>query len=52
LHEAASNGDVKSIRLLLAAGANPHAAMPDGRTPIDLAKANKHDDAVGALKTR
>ncbi len=50
LHEAASNGDLPSIRLLLAAGADPHAAMPDGRTPADLAKANNHDDAVHALQ--
>jgi hypothetical protein len=23
--------------------------MPDGRTPADLARANKHDDALRAL---
>jgi ankyrin repeat protein len=49
LHEAASAGDLPSIRVLLAAGADPRSAMPDGKTPVDLARAHKHAEAVRLL---
>jgi len=52
LHEAAFNGDVVSIRMLLAAGADPSLRVPDGRTAVDLARAAKHDDAARLLQTR
>ncbi|MGZ6125643.1 MAG: ankyrin repeat domain-containing protein [Myxococcales bacterium] len=50
LHEAAQNGDVVSIRMLLDAGADASAALPDGRTALDLARAAKHADAARLLQ--
>ena len=38
------------IDVLLGAGANPNAAMPDGRTPRVLARAHEHERAVQALQ--
>ena len=52
LHEAAVNGDVVSIRMLLAAGADSSLRAPDGRTAVDLARAAKHGDAARLLETR
>jgi ankyrin repeat protein len=37
LHGAVLSGDLKEIRRLLAAGANPRIANRDGRTPIQVA---------------
>ena len=50
LHTAATNGDLELIRLLLAHGADPFAALPDGRTPGDLAEERAHDDPAAALR--
>lgn len=38
LHFAVSQGDLVSVAILLAAGANPEAATNDGMTPLGLAK--------------
>jgi uncharacterized protein len=50
LHTAATNGDLELIRLLLAHGADPSAALPDGRTPGDLAEERAHDVHAAALR--
>lgn len=52
LHEAAQAGDVASIRLLLAAGADRAAAAGKFGTPLDLARKGKHDAAAKLLTSR
>ncbi|MGH9419068.1 MAG: ankyrin repeat domain-containing protein, partial [Thermoanaerobaculia bacterium] len=42
LHTAAQLGDEVILDLLLARGADPHAAGDDGKTPADLAAAHGH----------
>ncbi|HZX96806.1 MAG TPA: ankyrin repeat domain-containing protein [Myxococcales bacterium] len=50
LHEAAFAGDVGAIQVLLAAGADPGIAMPDGKKAIDFAREHKHLEAARALE--
>jgi ankyrin repeat protein len=50
LHTAATNGDLELIRLLLAHGADRSAALPDGRTPGDLARERAHEGPAAALR--
>jgi ankyrin repeat protein len=58
LHEAAQTGDVTVVRLLLDAGADPNAKtgkLDDGRdavSPLDMARAAKHDDVAALLQSR
>ena len=49
LHEAAQSGDLEIIHMLLAAGADPHAASAQFGTPRDLALKNKHEEAARLL---
>jgi ankyrin repeat protein len=51
LHTAATNGDLELIRLLLAHGADASAALPDGRTPGDLAQERNHEGPAAALRS-
>lgn len=51
LHEAAQNGDLASVKLLLEAGADPAiAAGPKKRTALDVASENGHLDVVALLR--
>ena len=49
LRLAAANGRARSVRALLAHGADPVRPGPDGRTPLDLARAGGHDEAAALL---
>lgn len=50
LHEAAKNGDVREVRDLLAAGADPNAREPgDNTTPLHWAAARRNADIVRML---
>lgn len=49
LHEAASVGDVASIRALLQYGFSPDATDADGDTPLHLAAAGGHVQAIQCL---
>jgi uncharacterized protein len=49
LHEAAHNGDIALIRLLLESGADPSLPTGDGQTALDLAGQRGRDDVVRLL---
>lgn len=49
LHEAARNGQVEAVRLLLDRGANPRLKNTLGSTALDLAKEMNHTKVVEAL---
>ncbi len=49
LRNAASTGDLATVRSLLAAGANVNAANPEGDTPLMDAAKNDHLDVVKVL---
>lgn len=49
LHKAAHNGDVSTIRELVAKGANLEARDPEGRTPIHVAAFASQNKALRAL---
>jgi uncharacterized protein len=49
LHVAATYGYIRSVRLLLDAGADPAARTPDGLTPAQMAAANGHHELVEIL---
>jgi uncharacterized protein len=49
LHEAAVNGNVAMIRLLLERGGNPGLANDEGELPIDMARSKGHADAERLL---
>lgn len=46
LHSAAYNGNSAIVERLLAHGADPHAAKDDGKTPVDLAREQQHEDVL------
>jgi uncharacterized protein len=50
LHEAAHNGNLPLLKLLLQKGADARVQLTDGRTPADLARENGHADVEAALK--
>ena len=49
LHEAASQGDVESVRLLLGHGTNPNKKNPSKQMPIHLAAQNGHVEVTDLL---
>ena len=49
MHEAARNGQVEAVRLLLDHGANPELKNSLGRTALDLAKEKDHMEVVEVL---
>lgn len=51
LHEAALNGNIALIELLLRHGADPSVKNDRGVTPADLARANGHAEAVRLLES-
>ena len=51
LHWAASHGGVKTLTLLIEAGADPTIAVKTGRLPIDLAHGKGRGERVAYLKT-
>jgi ankyrin repeat protein len=50
LLEAAQNGDRRIVELLLAAGADPAAALDGGKMASDLALAHGHPDVAAMLR--
>ena len=50
LHQAADNGDIAGIELLLASGAEVSAPGPDGRTPLSMAVAKDRHEAADLLR--
>lgn len=50
LHTAAFTGDLESIRMLLERGADPMKKTDDGKTTIDVARAQGHPDAARLLE--
>ena len=52
LHFAAQHNATDVISLLIAAGANIYArTVPDGQTPLEVAKLNGHEEMVALLQT-
>ena len=49
LHTAAHNGQIKMIKLLIAAGANPKIKNNENKTPEDLAREGGHGKVVDYL---
>ena len=52
LHEAAQNGQLDMIRLLLAHGADPAARKADGETPAQTALKAGHPEAATLIEDR
>ncbi|GMN48988.1 hypothetical protein TIFTF001_018153 [Ficus carica] len=50
LHHAAKVGLVQTVELLLSSGANALVRNDDTQTPLDIARQNKHTDAVRAIE--
>lgn len=50
LTEAAWNGGTETVKFLLENGANPNIKKSDGETPLNLAKAQKHQEVVLLLE--
>src|ERR1700679_1639973 len=46
LHEAAAQGHLKIVSILLDRGANPHAVNPSGQNILQLAAENGHQNIV------
>ena len=51
LHEAAANGQVEMVKLLLSHGADVTCASDDGKTAIDLAQEKKGSEYRRAIET-
>ena len=52
LHGAAENGVLENVKLLIASGADVTAQLTDGKTPLDLAKAQGHAGVVEYLESQ
>jgi ankyrin repeat protein len=52
LHEAARAGHSRLVDALLAAGANPEIRDADGKTPLDLARAEAQHETAELLRSR
>ncbi len=52
LHEAGWRGQMDVVQALVASGANPLAKAVDGKTPLDLARANQFDEIVVFLEAQ
>jgi ankyrin repeat protein len=50
LHTAAFTGDLRVIRMLLDRGADPMLKLDDGKTAVDVARAQGHHDAAELLE--
>lgn len=50
LHTAAFTGDIESIRMLLARGADPSLRLDDGKSAVDIAQDRGHEDAARILE--
>jgi ankyrin repeat protein len=50
LMEAAQNGDLEIVNLLLASGADPQVVKSGGQTALDIAQAAGHQQIVDALR--
>jgi ankyrin repeat protein len=50
LHEAAREGHLEVVEMLLEAGADPNAVNRDGRTPTQLASTHGHGQVLAALR--
>jgi ankyrin repeat protein len=51
-HNAAWNGNLEMVRLLVESGANIRAISDDGRTPLSCAQNNRQHDTVSFIKAR
>ena len=49
LHSAVASNDIKEVRRLLKAGANPRIANREGQTPLRVAAILGHDDIYKTL---
>jgi hypothetical protein len=49
---AVTNGDLEIVQVLIEAGADPHQATVDGKTPLSFAEANASQGIVAILRTR
>jgi ankyrin repeat protein len=52
LHSAVISGDLREVRKLLAAGADPRIANREGQTALRVAALLGHDDIYGLLAAR
>lgn len=52
LHSAVASGDLREVRRLLAAGANPRIVNREGQTPARVAAILGHGDIYGLLADR
>lgn len=52
LHDAAENGELDLVRVLLDAGADITALDPEGNTPLILAEKSGNDDMVQLIRSR
>ena len=52
LHEAAANGDLEFVTLLLEHGANLDAKAADGKTPLAFALSRKQNEMAAFLRER
>lgn len=50
LHNASLSGDINKVRILVTKGANINLKTSKGRTSLDYALMNNHDDVVEFLK--
>lgn len=48
---AAQNGHLDTVKFLILAGANPDVKDREGKTALELAGENRHDDVVDYLKS-
>jgi ankyrin repeat protein len=52
LHEAAANGDLPMVKLLVERESDLEARDDDGKSPLDYAIERKHDEVAAYLRSR